>query len=125
MYNYARNIIPPGPVVPIEISTRFAPDVKLQKMALIDSGADISGLPPSIVNELKLNPIREEQIQSSTSQDLRPIYVVNILFHNTSFSNLSVMGLPFDDFILIGRDILNSFDICLDGINEIVTIKDS
>ena len=124
MYNYSHNVIPPAPVLPIEISTPFTPDLRLQKIALIDSGADISGLPPSVIDELSLNPIREEQIQGSTGIDIRPIYAVNILFHGTSFSNLSVMGMSGEDFIVIGRDILNSFHICLDGFNEVATIKD-
>jgi hypothetical protein len=124
MYSYSHDVIPPEPVVPIEISTSSNPDLRLQKIALIDSGSDISGLPPSVVDEFSLNPIREELVEGSTGRDIRPIYTVNILFHGTSFLNLSVMGLPYEDYIVIGRDILNSFHICLDGVNEVITIED-
>ena len=124
MYNYSRDSIPPAPVIPIEISKPSTPDDKLPKLALIDSGADMSALPPSLIDELGLTPIREVIIQGSTGIGIRPIYVVNILFHGTSFRYLSVMGMPDEDLIVIGRDILNSFHICLDGINENTTFQD-
>ncbi|MGH7800662.1 MAG: retroviral-like aspartic protease family protein [Thermodesulfobacteriota bacterium] len=121
MYPYSNEPIP-APIVSIEISAAYNPNTKSQRDALIDSGADTSCIPPSVINELNLIPIRDEAVRGVTGETNLYIYAVNIRFHGIIFSNLSVIGLPEEDIPLIGRDILNKLHLCLDGPQKIITV---
>jgi Predicted aspartyl protease len=111
MYSYSDN----RPIVPIHISPVFSPRIRHLKYALVDSGASISGITPSMVHEMALSPITKRNIV--TVDGARPfnIYLVNIEFHGITFPALEVLGLGRDGTELIGRDILNTLHICLDG----------
>ena len=124
-YDYSEECTPPCPLIPIKISNALEPDKYLEKTALLDTGSEISCIPKKIAQELDL--------QSTTSKDLAgvsgsveetPIYTLNIEFNDKSFIEYELFEFADEDYLLIGRDILNEFHICFDGINLNVNIHD-
>jgi hypothetical protein len=96
MYPYSRKIIPPAPFVSVEISKPSAGKKitrKITREAILDSGADITALPPSVIKKLRLKRISTGEIGGVTGTDIRPIYAANIQFHRTSFSYLYCYGI--------------------------------
>jgi len=122
MYSYSNTLKPDAPFVPIDISSVTTPKKVYKRDALVDTGAGVTGIPLSIVSDLNLKPIRYQILGSATGKEKKPIYTVNITFHGLSFANISVVLFDQRDFILLGRDIINAFHLCLDGSKKITKV---
>lgn len=110
----------PAPVLPIDIGVPY--DLPMTRIdALIDSGASLSGVSLSLVKNLKLPVIRHELIQTPAGKSKVKIYAATLgIKGKTYYVSLLGLNLPFS---VIGRDILNSFKVTLDGPRLTLTIS--
>ncbi|HUV91112.1 MAG TPA: aspartyl protease family protein [Anaerolineae bacterium] len=83
--------------------------------AKLDTGADISAIPVSLLEELNLLPESQLLIEG---YDLRrvtlPTYYIALVVAQVRFRRLEVIAFP-EDYILLGRDVLNHFYARLNG----------
>ncbi len=106
---------PPGLIVDIVVRSLAAPSRSVQTRAKLDTGAGITVIPPSIVEELQL----ESQgmvvmVAYDDTATERETYLVTLEFLGYVFETARVAVAPRGD-MLIGRDILNRFVMTLDG----------
>jgi hypothetical protein len=124
-WNYSRRLKPPYPFVEVAL---FAPwsassSVLIEKLQ-IDTGADRSGIPLALIN--KLEPRLRDWVEvfdfdDNIVEDI-PVYEIGMEIDGMRFNSIKVYGLN-SDFGFIGRDLLNSFFISLDGPGRVSTFR--
>jgi predicted aspartyl protease len=115
IYKYNKQIIPPAPLVNLTVRNPEAPDIFVPAPALIDTGADYSVITREIFE--KLAPLRVGQVyveSFSGEGEVHRLYSVNIEIHDWTFSQVAVL-VNSSDYVILGRDILNNFDMRLNG----------
>lgn len=116
-YNYNRQIDPPAPFVNIVVQSPKARTIFVNNPALIDPGAGCSVITPQMAEQLQ--PPRTGTIHVSGYKgkgEFTALYRVNIEIHNWVFREVEVI-IGDDNYAIIGRDILNHFDLRLNGID--------
>jgi predicted aspartyl protease len=117
-HKYSRNFNPPAPVIELSIIAPLSNTPSLS-IALVDSGADITVIPARIVSQLKLRRV-----------DSVPAFGFgkNVIKATVYAATLSVEGILKpkvyrvlswnEDYVLLGRDLLNQLITVLNGPNE-------
>ena len=100
--------------------------------AIFDSGADYTSIPIDLVDEFSLNREGEIEVLGATGgseqPDIQGIYIVNIEFPLASACTVAAhpvlggTGAAAREYVLIGRDILNSHLFIFDGPQRQFTI---
>lgn len=106
---------PPGPLLSIKIRpTKRTRPVRV-RLAELDTGADISVIPESLVADLRLTA-KSSVLMLSYDKTMaeRETYFVDLEIAGYTLRSMRVVAAP-RDTILLGRDILNHFIITLDG----------
>lgn len=88
-------------------------------MGLMDTGAAITLIPQTLLERLKLEPCGSGEWVCGVdgkSISLLP-YVVSIKIHRDAIESIEILAWE-EGYALIGRDILNKYHICYDGLNE-------
>lgn len=81
----------------------------------LDTGADITLIPPSLVNALQLVPEDSVVMVSYDGTETeRTAYFVDLELGGHKLECVEVVAVPRDN-ILLGRDVLNRFNITLKG----------
>ena len=116
-YNYNRQIEPPAPLVNAIIRNPRVRDRLVNNPALIDIGASCSVVTPEIVSLLQPPRTGTIYIESYKGKgDFTALYRVDIEIHNWIFREVEVV-VGDSHYAIIGRDILNHFDLRLNGID--------
>jgi predicted aspartyl protease len=115
-YNYTRQIDPPAPFLYVNVARSDGAPEGIEVAAQLDSGADITVLPFSIAKELELAEAGEFPIMGfgGLTESL-PVYVARITPRGLTGKELRVIASEGEPYILLGRDLLNSFRVVLDG----------
>lgn len=117
VYNYNRQIAPPAPLVIVVIRNPRMRAMFATNPALIDTGAACSTITPEILQELQPPRTGTIYVESYKGKgDFVPLYRVDIEIHNWVFREVEVV-VGASNYAIIGRDILNSFDLRLNGID--------
>jgi len=106
MIPYDSSFDPPAPFV--EVIVRH-PTTGQQHIlsAKLDTGADISGIPQSVVGELGLVAVRSVPVAGYDDvHTLLSTYVITLEVVSARFRYLEVVPLP-EEYALLGRDVLN------------------
>ena len=83
---------------------------------MIDSGSDNTFIPVDLAERLNLEKIGDKDFDGATgTTETCDLYLVRLEFHDLVFNEFPVYSLKNEDTILIGRDILNDYNITLDG----------
>jgi len=117
IYRYNRQIVPPAPMVNVIVISPEDPNIFFPGPGLIDTGADYTAITPKIFE--KLTPLRVGSVYVESFRgegDVHLLYSVNIEIHQWIFSHVPVI-IGLDDYVILGRDLLNSFDFRLNGID--------
>jgi predicted aspartyl protease len=92
-----------------------ATDQQETLLAQLDTGADISGIPRQIIDELRLIPARSILVEGYDGVCIRlSTYIVYFEMVGVRFRRLEAVPLP-GEHALVGRDILNHFYARLNG----------
>lgn len=115
-YRYNRQVLPPAPFVYVELRRPESKSMPVQAPAQIDTGADRTSIPASIVDALDLRTIRETVVlgYGNIPHEVRTVDV-EVGFHGGAAMTLEVYCSPDEECVLLGRDWLNRFKVVLDG----------
>ena len=117
IYNYNRQIDPPRPMINVVVRSPEDAQVFIASPALIDTGADYSVITPLIYD--KLMPLRVGRVRIAGyvgKAEFVPLYSVDIEIHDWRFDEIPVL-VGSNDYAIIGLDLLNQFDLRLNGID--------
>jgi predicted aspartyl protease len=114
MIPYNRSIDPPAPFVQVTVRHPTT-DQQVTLSAKLDTGADISGIPQRVVDDLELVALRSIYVEGYDNVCV-PLatYLITLQIADTRFRHIEVVPLP-EELILLGRDVLNYFYARLNG----------
>jgi len=87
--------------------------------ALADTGADQTVLPTKVATALRLVPFDFVRISGfdGVGSD-RPIYSVRLIVRDLSAIHVQAVGGWEDEYVILGRDVLNRYRVVFDGPNQ-------
>lgn len=116
-YRYNRQIDPPAPMINIVVKSPENPDIFVPSPGLIDTGADYTAITPEIFDIISPLRVGKVYVESFKGEgDIQLLYSVNIEIHNWKFPQIPVI-IGLDDYVILGRDLINNFDLRLNGID--------
>lgn len=115
MWGYDREVDPPAPFLEIIVRHPDEPTLAVNILAKIDTAADVSAIPVTLVDQLRLPMTRRLLIEGYDGVPARLLtYGAVFEVAQARFKGLRVISYP-EDYVLLGRDILNYFYIQLNG----------
>ena len=115
MITYNDDFEPPAPVLPITVAGVVRSRPRIDTIALIDTGSDITAIPSELAEELQLYPFSRVQIEDVSAKKIPVLtYAVRITIANLPMQEVEVIltRLP---FAVLGRDLLNEFYLQFEG----------
>ncbi len=114
-FAYDATYVPPAPVVRVLLVNPFNPSLQTQLVGLIDTGADITVVPEEVVARLGLIHQGDILVRDfSRVPSFRPTYLVDVQIGQHWFDLVEVISAPTNE-LLLGRNIINSLDLRLNG----------
>jgi predicted aspartyl protease len=104
----------PGPYVTVRITSA---DVVQEWPGVLDTGSDITIIPPHLVEALELQAISDDfDLYDASGRKTENAfeYVAEISFEGFSFPHLTITSTPYP-VVLVGRDALNDLVATFDG----------
>lgn len=84
--------------------------------ALIDTGADASLVPLSLLRQIQAYTIETAYIRSHWGERRRVyLYRIDVKIGGITLPGVTFVGDNFDDAVVLGRDVLNKLRLLLDG----------
>ncbi len=115
-YRYNQQLEPPAPFVHATIQPPHRSRAVSDVPALLDTAADISVIPASIVDRLGLVPLGEVPIGGFDGRVSRVLtYLVELTMRQFQPRVIRVVASRDEPCVLLGRDFLNAYRILLDG----------
>ena len=106
----------------VELGVLNSEDVRrlIVEDALVDTGATGLCLPKSLIEQLRLTPLRNIRVQTANGPAERTFYSeVKYTVLERSYS-IQVTDLPEDAPVLVGHMILEALDLCVDIENGLI-----
>lgn len=122
-YDYDLAYIPAMPTVEIQIGR---PDsvASFDLSALVDSGADVTMIPVSYLEEVAAIKRRRVSIRDISGRRADAnLYTVSLQFAHYKRQRIDVVGNADTDEVIIGRDVLNHLVVTLDGLANAVVVE--
>jgi hypothetical protein len=115
MWPYDETIDPPAPFVDVLVSPPVGSNLSETLRAKLDTAADISCIPADLVARLGILPVRTILIEGHNGVQMAvDTYVIILEVAGTRFRHLEVVSI-LGEYALLGRDVLNSLYVRLDG----------
>ncbi len=115
MIAYSASYDPPAPVFQVTVANPLNRRLRQTLPALLDTGSDITAVPEETLARFKLYPIRQlqfEDLHANTSI----VFTYKVRFTVTEIIIPQIEVVPTGlNFVVLGRDILNRFDLHLYG----------
>lgn len=115
MWEYNRDETPPAPFIDLVVQHIELPQQSASIQAKIDTGADISALPVSVITALDLPVISKLIVEGyDGNQSTVSTYGAALEIGNGRFRSQEFIGIH-EPHALLGRDILNFFYVLMNG----------
>jgi predicted aspartyl protease len=115
-YSYLPQLSPPAPFVYVTLRNPVTGQELRGVPAQLDTAADRTLLPAKLASELALPQIRAMKIGlAGGSVREMPVYPVTLAIHDFAPLTIEVVSSAGEDWILLGRDVLNAHRLLLDG----------
>ncbi len=106
---------PPAPFISVQVRHMNYPERARELPAKLDTGADISAIPDSVIRTLGLREAERLLVSGFDGRIVQVVlYAVQIDLPNGQNLEINALGIP-ADYILLGRDVLNLLRLLLDG----------
>ncbi len=123
-YNYFRSVEPPAPFVHVTIRNPSLGLSVSDVPALLDCAADHSVIPGVLAEQIGLVQIDEIPIMGFGGHaSLAPTFLAEIAIRQLQGIIVEVIANSDEFNVILGRDLLNSFRLLLDGPNLVVEIQ--
>lgn len=115
MIPYDTQFDPPAIVLSVTIAGVVHRRPRIELSALIDTGADVTAVPESLVERLKLYPVGRLQLEDANAVKT-PVftYEANVAMAAEPVKKMEVVVTPYP-FVILGRDWLSEYYLLLDG----------
>jgi predicted aspartyl protease len=122
-YKYSKNFSPPAPVIEISVSVPLSND-NISLTALMDSGADITVIPEQIISQLKIRRV-DSTLASGFGKGVieATVYAAILSIEGVLKPRIYRVLSWRENYILLGRDILNQLVSVLNGPNEKLKLR--
>jgi hypothetical protein len=115
-YNYNRQVEPPAPFVYVSLRCPETGKAVDNLPAQVDTAADRTVIPGSLVDRLDLVPLDELRVAGLGGQTfVSTTYRIELTLRELSPQTVEVIAHPEEPFVLLGRDVLNRHRLLLDG----------
>jgi predicted aspartyl protease len=112
---YDTSLLPPAPFVPVRLASLADHAEPVAIQAKIDTGAGLTVIPARLIEQLPLMPAGEIEIEGYDGRRATiQAYDVNLQIDQLHVTGLLVIGFA-EDYVLVGRDMLNRLRVLLDG----------
>jgi predicted aspartyl protease len=119
---YYSGCTPPAPFVNVDLVHPSNPAATAQKSAQVDSGADRTLIPEDVAKQLGLLRVGDVQILGITGAvQTVSLFQVKLLIGPYAIT-LKVATHTADQFVVLGRDVLNLFYLRLNGPDQTLSI---
>lgn len=123
-YNYNRQLTPPAPFVHVRAAAPASGKVVEQIAAQLDSAADRSVVPWSVVEALQLPQLDELPALGFGGHLLSvPTFLVQLTVRSCTPITVEAFASREEPYVLLGRDVLNHFRVLLDGPNLVLEME--
>lgn len=123
--SYSTDYYPPAPVLPVKLTVPGETPGESSQIALVDTGADGTFVPTSILEEMGLPIVYMTNVRSHLGE--RPhrvsVHMIDlILFDTIRLPNVEVIADDWGSNIIVGRNVLNKLHLQLNGPAETVIL---
>lgn len=123
-YRYAAGQ-PPAPSVLLNLAHPTTGSAVGDVPALVDTGADQTVLPSSLIAALGLPQADQEVVKGfDGASQLLPTYIVRLQVRDLPSIEFEVIGTDKVGNVVLGRDVLNRYKLTLDGPGQVLEIAD-
>jgi predicted aspartyl protease len=123
-YQYNRQVEPPAPYVHVIVNRADGVGASATIPALVDSGADRTVVPQVLIDELGLPQAGVmEAVGLNHVGAMLGMYVLQIGIRDLAPVVIEVIAAPGEQYVLLGRDVLNRHCVTLDGPELLCTIE--
>lgn len=111
-FDYSRNYYPAAPIIEIKLRSPYRVSEGLQ--AFVDSGADCTIVPLTVLQSINANYADKGYITGTTGvQQSVGLYEIQVQVGNDIIYGIDAAA--YGEEIILGRDVLNQITILLDG----------
>jgi hypothetical protein len=122
-FPYFARLLPPAPSANVSLNAPGIASPSIRMLAQLDSGSDRTILPQGIELQLGLIRMREMQVEGlSGVLSTMPTFLVEITIDGLSPITVEALFERGEQYVLLGRDVLNLYSILHDGPTNQVTI---
>jgi predicted aspartyl protease len=115
-YRFNQQLTPPAPFVLLDVLHPDGQQSARGIPAQIDTAADMTVVPGPLARELSLIEFGSQETIGFGGHVIDvPVYYVTVSMHNFPPISLRVLACEDEPFVLLGRDVLNRYQIVFDG----------
>lgn len=115
-YTYVPQLQPPAPFVYLRVQNPVTGDELRDVPAQLDTAADRTVIPESLVQSLRLPQLGILTIGGVGGvHQVMPAYPLLLAIHDLPLLTIEVVASPGESWVLLGRDVLNAYRLLLDG----------
>ncbi len=123
-FPYDIHFQPPFPVLPIRLSNEQRGNPTETLMALVDTGADGSLVPLSILRQIRAPAVMDKRLRSHWGEwRAVQMFVVDVELVNRKLPSVLVVGDELGEEVVIGRNLLNRLRLLLDGPAQLTELQ--
>ncbi|MCP4427345.1 MAG: hypothetical protein GY803_22895 [Chloroflexi bacterium] len=115
-YDYDSSYEPAAPVVPVGLSASGETIVRRRVSALLDSGADATMIPVDELTAAGARYVERRQMRGVVGEPVRVnLFLTAVHIGDHAIHGIRAVGVPAGSEAIIGRDVLNQFELTLNG----------
>ena len=123
-FDYDSHFQPAMPMVDIRIGPALRPAL-LELSAIVDSGADATSIPIVYLQQIGARRNRKAWLRGMTGEPLLiDLYAITLEVGPLQQGLLEVVADHFNDYAIIGRDVLNDLQVTQNGPGHTVLIRE-
>lgn len=116
VYRYSGHYIPPAPIVKMRLGAPGTRPVLELMEALVDTGADATLVPLTILRQIKAQEVDRAFMRSQWGERWPvSLYAVAMDINGHHFDALRVVGDEVGEEVVLGRNVLNYLQLLMDG----------